>query len=312
MSPRYKKIADQWAQRYKSKGISESDLRNEIAFKITKELIDDPSQFNAIVTKELTMGQRLLIWFKNLANRLSKNNLTAEAKAVREAVKALEAAVREAGKTKGKNTATTKNGVKYSLDDFSKEVDETLKGVNPDRDVEKQMLYLGDTPKYIQKIGFENLPLLVARNKIRNMHNPKPQGHGLTIAQINQLPSLIQQPVAALVSNTRPHDSMVLILSELDADRFPIIVSIANDGKGNYNFISRDANVLTSAYGRTGFEQFFRNALKNEKFIFVMKNKSQNLFGKVGLQLPQFPKDFSFSTIILKYDKTAILFLKKL
>jgi vacuolar-type H+-ATPase subunit I/STV1 len=116
LSPRYKKIADKWAQRYKSKGISESDLRNEIAFKITKELIDDPSQFNAIVTKELTMGQRLLIWFKNLANRLSKNNLTAEAKAVREAVKALEAAVREARNVATEKTANEETVVRFSMD----------------------------------------------------------------------------------------------------------------------------------------------------------------------------------------------------
>jgi len=101
MFPKYKEIADKTTELYRTdertKNISDKDLRNEIAFKITKHLIDNPVEFNAIVTKDLSIAQRLRLWFRNLLNRLNKTNLTAEKQAVRTALTALETAIKESG-----------------------------------------------------------------------------------------------------------------------------------------------------------------------------------------------------------------------
>lgn len=324
MSPRYKKFADEWRELYKSdertKDISEPDLRNEIAFKITKELIDDPSQFRAIVTKDLTMGQRLLIWFKNLANRLSRNKLTNEAKAVREAVKALQTAI-SAETTPSENINTfsektlvkdEKSKIKYSLDSFDKQVDKVLAGTYP----KGEMVLVGKTPKYIAEIGFNNSDLLMDQKHIKDTTTAEdinhPEYHGISIKLLKMMPELLKNPVMVIKSFSRPSDSVVVVLNALDRNKRPVIASIRNDRYGIYNgILIEDANRLSSVYGRNYFESFINRVIREDAIIYANKEKSQKLLNSVGVQFPKVLETFDFNTIIFKYDKKSKSFYKK-
>ena len=135
------------------------------------------------------------------------------------------------------------------------------------------------------------------RDALHEKSSKNPHWHGLTVEQIKNFPVFLQEPVIVFDSLTRD-DSVMMILSETDNDNLPLVVSVKPNGQGRYNLEQIDSNFITSIYGKDNFSRYIENIIKNDKLLFINKEKSQKLFERWGLQLPELTKSFGFDTII--------------
>lgn len=180
---------------------------------------------------------------------------------------------------------------------FAEQVDEALSGKIPFY----SSLKVCNTPEILDDIGCKQLPMLYTQKHLRDALHEKssknPHWHGLTIEQVKNLPVFLQEPVIVFDSLTRD-DSVMMILSETDNDNLPLVVSVKPNGQGRYNLEQIDSNFITSIYGKDNFSRYIENIIKNDKLLFINKEKSQKLFERWGLQLPELTKSFGFDTII--------------
>ena len=180
---------------------------------------------------------------------------------------------------------------------FAEQVDEALSGKIPFYSA----LKVCNTPEILVDIGCKQLPMLYTQKHLRDALHEKssknPHWHGLTIEQVKNLPIFLQEPVIVFDSLTRD-DSVMMILSETDNDNLPLVVSVKPNGQGRYNLEQIDSNFITSIYGKDNFSRYIENIIKNDKLLFINKEKSQKLFERWGLQLPELTKSFGFDTII--------------
>lgn len=180
---------------------------------------------------------------------------------------------------------------------FAEQVDEVLSSKIPFY----SSLKVCNTPKILVDIGCKQLPMLYTQKHLRDALHEKssknPHWHGLTIEQVKNLPVFLQEPVIVFDSLTRD-DSVMMILSETDNDNLPLVVSVKPNGQGRYNLEQIDSNFITSIYGKDNFSRYIENIIKNDKLLFINKEKSQKLFERWGLQLPELTKSFGFDTII--------------
>lgn len=168
---------------------------------------------------------------------------------------------------------------------FSEQVDLVLAGKYNRFDA----LKVCDTPDLLLQSGLKQLPMLYTQRHLReaiqqkDLHN---HTHGIKIEQIKSLPELIKNPVMIYDSLSRS-ESLLVLTSEIDVDKMPIVVSIRPNGKGTYELKKVDSNFITSMYGRENFEQHINSVVNNGKIIYWNKEKSQALFSVLGQRLPK-------------------------
>ena len=90
-----------------------------------------------------------------------------------------------------------------------------------------------------------------------------------------------------IMDSVSKSDSIVVITSEVDSDKAPIIVSIKPNGNGKYEMKTLDSNFITSIYGRDNFGNFVERVTKSDNVLYYNKEKSQELFSVQGLQSSQ-------------------------
>ncbi len=180
---------------------------------------------------------------------------------------------------------------------FAEQVDATINGTMPFY----SSLKVCDTPQILIDLGCRQLPMLYTQRHLLDALHKKskknPHWHGLSVEQIKKMPALLQEPAIVFDSLTRD-DSVMLVLPETDNDNLPLIVSVKPNGQGRYNLEQVDSNFITSIYGKDKFAKYLETIIKNEKLLFIDKAKSQNLFERWGLQLPELTKGFDFDIII--------------
>lgn len=185
-----------------------------------------------------------------------------------------------------------------SLLTFSEQVDKVLNGTaNRYND-----LKVCDTPQILLDVGCEQLPMLYTQQHLRKAIQPKnltEHTHGLDIDQIKNLPSDIANPVMILDSTSR-NDSILLVLSQIDKENCPLLVSVKPNGNGKYNLEVVDSNFITSVYGRENFASFIERNIELNNILFYNKEKSQELFRVLRLQFPQGVNNLDSNTIIHK------------
>ncbi len=169
---------------------------------------------------------------------------------------------------------------------FSEQVDDALNGNIPFY----SSLKVCDTPSILLAVGCKQLPMLFTQRHLKQAITPKSDNnihlHGLTIEQVKALPQLIANPIIIYDSLSRD-DSIVAVTSEVDGDGLPIIISIVPNGEGRYEMQTLNSNFITSVHGRNDISYQIRNAIKFDKMLFWDKVKSQALFERWGLPLPE-------------------------
>lgn len=180
--------------------------------------------------------------------------------------------------------------------DFSRQIDDVLAG-KADRYSDVKVCA---TPDIMVQAGCTQLPMFITQPHIRDIIHPKgrnPHWHGLTVQQLKKVPELISDPVMIFDSANR-RDSIVVALGETDNERLPLIISVRPQGKGKYELSEVESNFITSVYGKDNFSSFIEKVIQEDRMVYCSKQKSQELFSVLGLQLPQGFNNLDFDKII--------------
>lgn len=182
---------------------------------------------------------------------------------------------------------------------FAEQVDEVLAG----KASRFNDLKVCDTPQILIDVGCQQLPIFYTQRHLRDALKAKGNigesihHHGLTTEQIKNIPIELQNPVMVYDSLSR-NDSIVVVTSERDKDNSPIIAVLRPNGSAKYNLEVVDSNFLLSVHGRENFSTQIIKALQNDKMLYCNKQKSQELFSVLGLQLSKGLNSLDFDTII--------------
>lgn len=160
-----------------------------------------------------------------------------------------------------------------------------------------------DTPEILLSVGCEQLPILYTQSHLRDAlkpHKKKGEGihhHELTTNLIKQIPNALAHPVCIYDSLSRS-DSIVILTDLIDNRNNPIVAVIKPNGTGKYNLDVVSSNFMLSIYGRENIVNQLNNAVLEKKLLYIDKNKSQELFRVLGLQLSQGVNNLDFNIII--------------
>lgn len=179
---------------------------------------------------------------------------------------------------------------------FNKQVDMVL---SPDSRYNKYV-YVGKTSNLLQKIGFDDLPILMTAGHIRAINTPKEKNkpgesrfHGLEKDQIKHIPHMLKNPVMIYDSISEDYENTVCVVTdEFDGDGNPIIVVFKYvEGIEEKNVPSHcvveagNYNMVSSQYGRTNFAEHLKSLIKGDKILYVNKSKFERLLNSKTLNL---------------------------
>ncbi|GMO22570.1 MAG: hypothetical protein Ta2B_01610 [Termitinemataceae bacterium] len=138
---------------------------------------------------------------------------------------------------------------------------------------------LGSTPEIYEELGFKNLPMMISRKHIENiMHKEVPNMdenyHGLSEDILKQIPQQLKNPIAIIQSDTDERD-VVSIVELKDQKNRAIIIPIAQNIRDNY--LNVDINRIKSIYGRNNFDRWFKKTIKEDRLLYLDKEKSRTL-----------------------------------
>lgn len=169
--------------------------------------------------------------------------------------------------------------------EFGKQVDACLEHVLPMREAVK----VCNTPQLLQDIGLHPLAMHITQRHLTHCmrsKNPKnPHDHGLTKEEIKKIPEALENPAMVAESFTQEH-AIIAVLGYRDSDNLPVIVSIAPQGEALYRLQTENSNFITSAYGKSNFQNFVDRIVEQEKLLYINNEKSSEL-ALLPLQLRQ-------------------------
>lgn len=167
---------------------------------------------------------------------------------------------------------------KKTVENYRNQIDGTFDGSLPS----DMNISLGQTPKVLQSLGAENLPLRMTQNAARKIAYPDGYmggKHNLGIPALKHLQEQLNDPIAVLKSKSQ-HDSFVVLTEWNDAENNPVIAAIHLNKQG----VVDDVNMLASAYGKRNLAALLGE--NNENVIYTKNNKGINQTLDGRLQLP--------------------------
>lgn len=290
-------------------GLDDAQIDREIVAEFVEtRLLTDEQVMRAVVRREgKSFARRLLDTLRGLVEKVKAalhiGNADAEQLRVLERGRDILAEV-----IRSEDVITLRDGEKtvtFSGEEpLAEQIQKALAGELPPR----RSVYFGKTSNLLVKLGLKQKPILASPAHMRDNALPKspnhPSQHGITQAQFEKIPNYLAHPVMVMDSMTRS-DSIVVVTDMLDADGLPIIIAINTAGDGFYQ-LERErvpANFISSVHGRSNFSNhtesdYIENNANNNTFLFIDKEKSQNLFRVLGVQFPVRLNDFGFDKII--------------
>ena len=213
------------------------------------------------------------------------------------------------------------NEIKYSLkDDLETQVKEVLNNVN----YSNTHVYLGATPENLIELGLEQRPMLMtsqhvystitdeATAKKQGRYSTKRNYHGMGKEKIIGLPDMIANAGMIIKSNTDANNAdVVIVTNETDQNGDVIIVAIKPDGRGNYNQIEVDSNIIKSAYGKNNLKSYVEKAFKEDRILIFDKLKSQKLTNTPRVQFPNNIPVSDFTNNLTNYRKIVNSIIRK-
>lgn len=290
-------------------GLDDAQIDREIVAEFVEtRLLTDEQVMRAVVRREgKSFARRLLDTLRGLIEKVKAalhiSNADAEQLKMLERGRDILAEV-----IRSEDVITLRDGEKtvtFSGEEpLAEQIQKALAGELPPR----RSVYFGKTSNLLVKLGLKQKPILASPAHMRDNALPKspnhPSQHGITQAQFEKIPKYLAHPVMVMDSMTRS-DSIVVVTDMLDADGLPIIIAINTAGDGFYQ-LERErvpANFISSVHGRSNFSNhtesdYIENNANNNTFLFIDKEKSQNLFRVLGVQFPVRLNDFGFDKII--------------
>ena len=167
---------------------------------------------------------------------------------------------------------------KETVENYRNQIDGTFDGSLPS----DMNISLGQTPKVLQSLGAENLPLRMTQNAARKIAYPDGYmggKHNLGIPALKHLQEQLNDPIAVLKSKSQ-HNSFVVLTEWNDTENNPVVAAIHLNKQG----VVDDVNMLASAYGKRNLAALLGE--NNENVIYTKNNKGINQTLDGRLQLP--------------------------
>lgn len=180
-----------------------------------------------------------------------------------------------------------------NTNEFGQQIDDLLAGKRNKKD---SLVVLPNTPKILQELGAEDLPITVTSGKLERIMNAegkqKKQYHDLGIDIVKQLPEALNRPLNILKS----HDNSYVVVTDLaDKQDRTIIASIKIDGTGRLDNVEILSNVMTSAYGRNGYDSYMQRNIAEGNMVYDIDEGiiKENLNDGARLQLSRTTNEVS-------------------
>ncbi|KRC36239.1 hypothetical protein ASE28_01510 [Acidovorax sp. Root219] len=172
--------------------------------------------------------------------------------------------------------------VQYSRDgeavDFAAEVRAAITaGVKDDRDALRVQVPLGiETPAVLQMLGVARKPVFTNRDLIAKMHIE----HGVPRADLNNLGSLMANPVLVFKSDTQP--GRFTMVTSLVVSGKPVVVAVEPNGRQG----RAEVVYVPTAYPKDNADAAISGWLSKGLLLYAHKEESRQLATTARLQLP--------------------------
>ena len=215
--------------------------------------------------------------------------------------------------------------------DFEEKVDQIENNTYNSDDV----VIMGRTPKVLQDIGFNSLPVAMtkkhiysvavseARAKNEGRYKQNTNYHDLGFNTVKQIYNKISDPLMVIAhpdfTNKESRDSThkVIALVDLSVNNKQVIAPIAVDFEGKYKDKHIDVNLVATYFNKNNINDLIKEAIALENnnqvgFYYLDKKRTQSIIKHEGYQLPWRLNNSSSNIIIRKIDSNVNKKIKKI
>lgn len=215
--------------------------------------------------------------------------------------------------------------------DFEKKVDQIENNTYNSDDV----VIMGRTPKVLQDIGFNSLPVAMtkkhiysvavseARAKNEGRYKQNTNYHDLGFNTVKQIYNKISDPLMVIAhpdftdKTSRDSTHKVIALVDLSVNNKQVIAPIAVDFEGIYNKKIIDVNLVATYFNKNNIHDLIKEAIALENnnqvgFYYLDKKRTQSIIKHEGYQLPSILNNSSSNIIIRKIDSNVNKKIKKI
>lgn len=208
--------------------------------------------------------------------------------------------------------------------DFEEKVDQIENNTYNSNDV----VIMGKTPKILQDIGLNSLPVAMTKNHIYSVAvseaRAKSEGrykkntnyHNLGFNTVKKIYEKISNPLMIIAhpdfTNKASRDSThkVIVLVDLSVNNKQVIAPIAVDFEGIYNKKIIDVNLVATYFNKNNINDLIKEAIALENdnkigFYYLDKKRTQSIIKHAGYQLPRILNNLSSNIIIRKIDSNV-------
>lgn len=119
-------------------------------------------------------------------------------------------------------------------------------------------------------LGLSDKPLIITSTHTKTAVGKKVRKkniHYISEVVFKRLPNLIEKP--AIIMESTKQGSIVMFVNAADVNNNPVICAIKINGKGFYNNVEIESNVVTSVYGKeTNPTGFIERAVKEKRVLY--------------------------------------------
>ena len=208
--------------------------------------------------------------------------------------------------------------------DFEKKVDQIENNTYNSNDV----VIMGKTPKILQDIGLNSLPVAMTKNHIYSVAvseaRAKSEGrykkntnyHNLGFNAVKQIYNKISDPLMIIAhpdfTNKESRDSThkVIVLVDLSVNNKQVIAPILVDYESIYSKKRMDVNLVATYFNKNNINDLIKEAIALENnnqvgFYYLDKKRTQSIIKRTGYQLPRRLNNLSSNIIIRKIDSNV-------
>lgn len=153
-----------------------------------------------------------------------------------------------------------------------------------------------DTPKWMENVGFNELPVYYSSWHIFNAmqeKNLEKHTHGIDINKIKALPYQLENYPALLLDNISNKDSLLGVINQVDCDNIPLFISILPNGKIGEKLESLEikeieTNNILTCFGNENFDKYINNNYKKEDYIYINEYGVNELRKQTGMTISDY------------------------
>ena len=331
--------------------LSNEEITDEIVADSTMHFLNDEEFINKLVNgteEQKSLGMKVVQWLNDIIESfkdlISHNGERLASRALREDLARYEetrdawlVAMSMAKENMVRNEAVTENSDSGELsqvqlqkiieDQADKPIEDRVEDVLTNKNFTDSHVYLNDTPQVLQDLGLRNLPMLMtsmhvykaikteqeAINEGRFLQRDKNHYHELGKQKFIDVVNALESPEIIYKDNSDPNDLQIIAVVGLkNNDNHQIMVAIKPEGKGNYNKISVDSNVMLSMYGRKNLQNKISDAQKDGRILYVKNlNNNSGILQTPVSQLHNNPSNTAVANSLNQYKQAVNQFLKK-